>query len=276
MRLHLKKFDISTIEDDKVVVFIGMRNTGKSYLVKDLLYHHRDIPIGTVISATEPANKFYSHIIPSLFIHEKVTAGLLSNVLKRQEIIMKRMNKDIKKHGHSKIDPRAFLLLDDCLYNKKWVNDETIRALFMNGRHFKIMFLLTMQYVMGIPPNLRANVDYVFILRENNINNRRRIYENYAGVFPTFEVFSQVLDQCSQDYECLVIHNNAKTNKLEDQVYWYKADSHDHFKMGPPEFWKWQEEAGEDDSSEDEELFDASNFSSKKCPYKINVKKKKH
>ena len=30
-----------------------------------------------------------------------------------------------------------------------------------------------------------------------------------------------------ENYECLVIHCSAKSNKLEDQVFWYKADSHE-------------------------------------------------
>ena len=38
-------------------------------------------------------------------------------------------------------------------------------------------------------PNPRTNIDYVFILREPYITNRKRIYENYAGMFPTFESF---------------------------------------------------------------------------------------
>jgi hypothetical protein len=60
----------------------------------------------------------------------------------------------------------------------------------MNGRHYKLLFLVTMQYPLGIPPNLRCNVDYVFILRENIVKNRERIYANYAGMFPNFDTFS--------------------------------------------------------------------------------------
>ena len=86
-----------------------------------------------------------------------------------------------------------------------------------------MMFIITMQYALGIPLILRTNIDYVFILRENYVSNRKRLYENYAGMFPSFEVFCQVMDQCTENYECLVIHNNAKSNKLEDQVYWYKG-----------------------------------------------------
>jgi len=58
MTLELKKFDMRAITFDPrenkgpVIVLIGRRDTGKTFLVKDLLYHHQDIPIGTVISGT--------------------------------------------------------------------------------------------------------------------------------------------------------------------------------------------------------------------------------
>ena len=88
MQLQLKKFDITNIKNDKVVVFIGKRETGKSFLVKDVLYYHQDIPIGTVISPTEAANSFYGNIIPPLFIHDEYTPELLQNVLKRQKMVI--------------------------------------------------------------------------------------------------------------------------------------------------------------------------------------------
>ena len=50
MQIHLRKFDISSVRSNDVVVMIGMIGTGKSVLVQDLLYHHRDLPIGCVIS----------------------------------------------------------------------------------------------------------------------------------------------------------------------------------------------------------------------------------
>ncbi len=55
-------------------------------------------------------------------------------------------------------------------------------------------------------------------------------------MFPTFEMFCQVMDQCTENFECLVVNNNAKSNKLEDQVFWYKADPHDDFKLGAQEY----------------------------------------
>jgi hypothetical protein len=233
MEIQLKKFDMNQIRDDKVVVLIGKRETGKSFLCKDLLYQHKDIPCGQVISATEAANGYYKKMVPPIFIHDEYKPEIISNVLKRQRMMIDKINANVT------VDPRLFLLLDDCIYDQSWVKDKNVRSLFMNGRHFKILFIITMQYALGIPPNLRTNVDFVFILRENFVNNRKRLYDHYAGMFPSFEMFCQVMDQCTENFECLVINNNAKSNKLEDQVFWYKASPHDDFKLGGAEYWEW-------------------------------------
>ena len=272
MNLELKKFDMSSIKDDRVVVLIGKRDTGKSFLVKDLLFYHQNLPIGTVISATESANCFYGNIVPSLFIHDEYTPQVINNVMKRQKMIVKKLNGEVAQYGGSNIDPRAFLILDDCLYDQTWTKDKNVRSIFMNGRHYKMMFIITMQYALGVPPNLRTNIDYVFILRENYVSNRKRLYENYAGMFPTFEMFCQVMDQVTEHYGCLVIHNNAKSNKLEDQVFWYKAESHKDFRIGAREFWDHHSSNFNNVGEEDEEEFDINNFKKKKGPL-INVQK---
>ena len=234
MNLELRKFDMSQISDDKVVVLIGKRDTGKSFLCRDILYHHKDIPVGQVISGTEGANQFYQQIVPKLFIHGEFTTDIVQNMLKRQKLMIDKIN-----GGDVSTDPRAFLILDDCLYDNTWAKDKNMRYVFMNGRHYKLLFLLTMQYALGIPPNLRTNIDYVFILRENYVSNRKRLYEHYAGMFPTFEMFCQVMDQCTENYECLVINNNAKSNKLSDQVFWYKAEARPDFKIGADAYWSY-------------------------------------
>mgnify|MGYP003325550541 CR=1 FL=1 len=93
MEIKLRKFDMTEIKDDKVVVLIGKRDTGKSFLVRDLLFYHQDIPIGTVISGTEAGNGFYSAHVPKLFIHEEYNTVLIENILRRQKVVLKQMNK---------------------------------------------------------------------------------------------------------------------------------------------------------------------------------------
>ena len=278
MSLELKKFDMKSISfkpnENKgpVVVLLGKRDTGKSFLVRDLLYYHQDIPIGTVISGTEEGNGFYTKMVPKLFIHNEYNTAIIENVLKRQRTVLKQVKKEMETFKRSSIDPRAFVILDDCLYDATWTRDKLMRLLFMNGRHWKIMLVITMQYPLGIPPTLRTNIDFVFILRENYIANRKRIYENYAGMFPTFESFCQVMDQCTENFECLVINNNSKSNKLQDQVFWYKADSHNDFKLGSKEFWELSKGVNSDD---EDEKYDPNSVKKRGAGPKINVKKSK-
>jgi hypothetical protein len=277
MTLELKKFDMSQIsfkaDENKgpVVVLIGRRDTGKSFLVRDLLYYHQDIPIGTVISGTEAGNGFYGEHVPKLFIHDEYNTAIIENILKRQKAVLKQVKREIQQYRRSTIDPRTFVILDDCLYDATWTKDKMMRLLFMNGRHWKIMMVITMQYPLGIPPNLRTNIDYVFILREPYITNRKRIWENYAGMFPTMESFCQVMDQCTENYECLVINNNSKSNKLQDQIFWYKAEPHNAFKLGSKEFWDISKDLNSDD---DDEPYDPT-ASKKRTNPKISVKKNK-
>tara|TARA_B100000029_G_scaffold298987_1_gene291980 strand:+ start:426 stop:1217 length:792 start_codon:yes stop_codon:yes gene_type:complete len=259
MEIQLKKFDMNQITHDKTVVLIGKRDTGKSFLCKDILYHHQNVPAGSVISGTEAANEFYSNMVPPIFIHEEYQPIIIENLLKRQKQLLNE-----KKDG-KQIDPRAFLILDDCLYDNSWVKDTNVRSLFMNGRHYHILFILTMQYALGIPPNLRTNIDYVFILRENYVSNRKRLYEHYAGMFPTFEMFCQVMDQCTENYECVVINNNAKSNQLVDQVFWYKANPHEDFKIGAKAFWDYSDKNYQKNKTNTEE------YKGKKHKEKFNV-----
>ena len=243
----LQKFDmgmlIERMEIDSrkspMIVIIGKKDTGKSFLVRDILYNaQRCFPVGTVISGTEVANEFFQHMVPSRFIHDKYTPEIVMSTIKRQLQAKMARNADKTAHGgHSSMDPRAFLILDDCLYDASWIQQESTRYVFMNGRHVDLTTIITMQYPLGITPNLRTNVDFVFILRENIIGNRRRIYENYAGMFPTFELFCQFMDQCTENFECMVICNSSQSNRLEDQVFWYKAADHPPFKLCDSSLW---------------------------------------
>jgi hypothetical protein len=255
LNINIRKFDMKSIPQDSVCIFIGRRRTGKSTLVKDLLFNHQDMPLATVISGTEESQGFFKKVIPPLFIYNEYNPVILANFVKRQKLVMSKIMKEQESGIKSKLDPRSFMILDDCMYDDSWTYDKNISYMFMNGRWIKVFLLITMQYPLGIKPALRTNVDYVFILREPYMSNRKKIYENYAAAFPSFEFFCQVMDQCTTNYECLVINNNTQGNKLEDSVFWYKAEQHPEFRIGSPEVWRQSEmyyrEKDEDDGSYD-------------------------
>ena len=267
--IRLKKFDMNWIGENKILIFIGKRNTGKSCLVLDYLYCHQDIPIATCICPTNDLNGTYTPHIPGIFIHDKFSEDLIEKFVKRQKRIVNLIRKDPNYHA---VDPRAIIILDDCLYNaRNWIYDENISWIFMNGRHAKITLILTMQYALGITPNLRTNVDYVFICREPRLNIQKKLYEHYCGIFPSFDMFRQVLDQCTRDFGCMVIDNSSTSDKIEDQVFTYKANLHGEFRLCYDKFWINNDDNSENNDADEEVSFNHLSTRQSKVNYKLNT-----
>ena len=65
-------------------------------------------------------------------------------------------------------------------------------------------------------------------------------------------------------------NNNAKSSKINEQIYWYKAENRPAFKLGSKEFWEKSKEL----CSDDEDEFDASKAKKKAGP-QVTVKKSK-
>jgi hypothetical protein len=74
VQITLKKFDITRIRGDDVVVMIGRRNTGISHIshiAKNILYYHRDTRPSRPSSPQRSApTNFTATSCPPLFIHD--------------------------------------------------------------------------------------------------------------------------------------------------------------------------------------------------------------
>jgi len=235
MNIQIKKFDPKTIDPCRICVFIGKRGCGKSQLVTDILYHMRKIPMGVVMSGTEESNEYYQEFVPDSYIYGQYEPEIIDKVIKNQQAVIKKCKTPEEKED---INNSVFMLLDDCMFDNKWTRDKNMRCIFMNGRHYRIFFMLTLQYCMDLPPSLRGQIDYVFILRDNVLENKQKLYKHFFGIFPSFESFNDVFTQCTENYECLVLNNRTTSNKIEDVVFWYKAKMGRKFKMGSPALWE--------------------------------------
>lgn len=276
MPIELDKFNIKMISQTSVVVMIGRRRSGKSLLIKDILYHNQDIPIGSVISGTEDVSTFFGDMIPKTLLHREVIPEVTASILKRQ-VLLKR--KIIRSHG-SNIDPRAFLVIDDCGYNSSWPSQKNIKYIAMNGRHVDLFVLMALQDALSLPPNIRTNCDFVFIFAEMRLRYRQRIYDNWASVIPTFEAFNAIMDIVTEEYGVLVIHLTSYSKELADQVFYYKADIHDNFRLCDEQLWRNQDMKHQNDEENEEEdmeilkMFDEPQKASKTKPPSTVVRKR--
>lgn len=215
------------------IVVIGKPGTGKSTLIRSLLYEKRHIfPTGMIMSGTEDSNGFYGSFFPSSFIYNNYDEQRINSFINRQKLAKKHLE-----------NPWAILLIDDCTDNPAVFRSTLQLSLYKNGRHWKMWYILSLQYCLDIRPAIRTNIDGTFILREPNLKNRRMLYENYASVIPDFTTFCKILDFITDDYTALYIHNTNKSNKLEECIYWYKAkEIPDDFKFGSSDFWSYHNE----------------------------------
>jgi Poxvirus A32 protein len=256
-KIRIRKFNPSILEkkrlsgDPPTVVILGPRNTGKSTILKDLLSFIKDIPMLVCMSGTEEGNGFYSKFMHPLMIHNDYKKDIVSSIIRHQKDKLKKCI----KLGQ---DPRKMpelgtgLILDDCGFDKKNLHSQDLRFLFMNGRHLKIAVFVCLQYVMGLPPDIRTNVDYLFCMRNNKISDQKKIYEQYFGCFKKFAHFQEVFNVCTEDYGCLVLDNTSKSSNLEDCIFYYKATPDRNYKIGSPDLWRYldiryKEECEEDD-----------------------------
>lgn len=220
-----------------------VRNTGKSTLIKDIVATKSFmVPVAQIFSGTEDSNHFYTQHFPSVCVHNKLDMEAIKNFVVRQKLAMKYIE-----------NPWAIQIIDDCTDNPAQLRDPVFQAYYKNGRHWRMIHILSLQYCLDILPSIRTNIDYTFILRETNQKNRKALYENYAGNIETFAQFNELMDVLTEDYTALVINNRSKTNKLEDCVFWYKADPSKipgNWKFGHPTFWEYNLERNNDNFSD--------------------------
>lgn len=222
----IQEFDLSTISGNPAICMIAKRGSGKSYACRTLLKHFREIPGGVIIAKTDKMNCFYGKFFPDLYIHYEYKTELIEKILFRQQQMIEKCKQKYKKGKFC--DPRAFILMDDCLSDKgSWAKDQPILELLFNGRHYQIMYILTMQYPLGISPELRGNFDYIFLLGEDFVSNQKRLYDHYAGMFPDFKSFQQIFREITSDYGAMVIVNKGSKHNFLDKVFWYKAPLND-------------------------------------------------
>lgn len=235
----IKELDINTlkprsVEDDGVrYCMIGKPGTGKSSIIKSYMYAKRHIfPVGVFCSGTEDSTQFFGKHVPDLFLHPLSTT-LMSSIIRRQKIAKQYLE-----------NPWSLFIADDCMSDQALFNSKESHWLFKNLRHIKLSYILSLQYSIDIKPALRACIDGTFILRETNEKFRKNLYDNYASVIPTYNEFKQLMDQLTGDYTALFIDNRSTSNKVEDCVFYYKADLSridPNFKFGAPEYHQFSE-----------------------------------
>jgi len=257
-RVTIKRFSLASILPDSIVVVIGKRRSGKSFLVREIMYMlaKRKVPYGKIFSHTEYRSPMFQFFFPKLFIDDELSDEKLSAILDSQDKALKACRKRMGTLTGKSPENNMLLVLDDMMSDEDiWKKSKAFKEIFIAGRHSNLMLILTLQYVLGIPPPLRSNVDYAFLFATDSQADMKKLYENYATIIPTYDMFKKIFLACTEDHGCLVINRSTTSNQLTDKVFYYKANPRGTppFKFGSKSFWRAHDEGyvSSDDDDDD-------------------------
>ena len=233
MQVRVKKFVPETIKKDRISIIVGKRGSGKSSLLKDLLYRMRDrFDFCMAMCPTMESATMLKECMPESSVFSRFSPAKVELLVQTAREIA---SKDKERH--------FLLVLDDVFYDKSICRSQAFRFIFFNGRHCRITCVILLQYLVDLPPDLRANVDYVFSMRETILANRMKLYKMFFGVFGSFDDFAAVFERCTQNYECICLDNTLQSTGVTDCIFWYKAQMDlESFKLGNKIFYQLQEE----------------------------------
>ena len=232
--LRVKKFSPTTMKESRIVFILGKRHTGKSVLMRDLLYHMPRPDYVLAMAPTEDTLQMFREFLPESCIFDHFSQEKLDRTVALQRELVNRGKKRT-----------VLILLDDCLYQKGVLKSTAMRSIFFNGRHDHIALICAAQYMMDVDVSLRTNIDYIFTMRESILTNRQKLYKYYFGQYKKFDEFDRVMTACTSDYKSLVLDGTISSTEPTDAVMWYKASTDiPAFRLCLPVYWKLSKKYG--------------------------------
>jgi hypothetical protein len=219
-RLILKRFPVDLMKTDTFVVLLARRGSGKSSLEEDLARHlngrvNKFIAFGGSLGAVRQFRQY----VPELYIYERWDPAVMQKVIDTQTELKEA--KDASPAA--KQDIAVAVLIDDISFNRSMLNSEIMRNIAMNGRHVELMVILALHYVVDLPPPIRSQIDYLFILQEPSRSIRDKIYKLLGGACESFSMFNEIMMAATNNFGALVMDFKSRSNNIQESMFWHRG-----------------------------------------------------
>ena len=179
-----------------LALYIARRNSGKSYLMRHLLH----------VLARGKRFKWVIVISPTSFTQEWGSIVGSDNVLSKfdpEQVghLMDRQG-ELREDG---VDNPGLLILDDCLGAANFQSDLFTR-IASAGRHYRVSVWVACQHMFKMPPVIRTNSDYLFILGTQNDRVIKALWDEFGGLgFDDWKAFRAHAAAAVKDFGSLVV-----------------------------------------------------------------------
>lgn len=203
-------FKLAMILARTTILIYGKRGSGKTTLMCNILSElHKHYPLGCAIAPTATVRlELCKHMPSSLIWPEFDIDKLTAVVSKFTESTMPdwmEYTNDTKKSEEQKADILNWLLImDDCGFSEKTFRHVTFNNMYMNGRQVGQGIILNLQRLRSIGPQLRGQLDYVFLFRDLSKSVQESIHQDFFS-FLEFKHFKSLYMRCTEGYNCIVL-----------------------------------------------------------------------
>jgi len=205
---YCQKFRLDEIVKGTNTVICGRRLQGKSHILCEILQSRRDAKV--IIFSSKYVAASYKKYFSTDCIYDHYDSRILKRLLDGQQ--------------RSGPDRELIVAFDDVAVNKDLWKDESIRNTIRYGSSLGVTSVFSIQYAGQLDDTFKRNIDYIFFFKDNILANQKLMFTEFAGMFPTFEEFKTILDECiSEPYRCLVLDLKTPRKDHRQSVFWYKA-----------------------------------------------------
>lgn len=233
--LILKEFDWNKLTAGKNILCSAKRGGGKTTLELFIMYKmHDQFDVVLGCCPTVINRELMKRHVPNAFVFSDLEESIVQQAI------------DIVNYYAAKGKKiKVCLWVDDCGFNASVFKSMPMKYIFSNGRHNDAFTLIVgLQWITTFNPESRAQIDLTFVFKEPIASNREKIRNLFFGSINSREEFDMIHNEFTENYGFIVQDNNAKSNNIEDEIFWGRAPKPEDipdFKACRPSFWQLSE-----------------------------------
>lgn len=198
-------------------LIVGQKECGKTPMIKQIMtsFMKKNIIENTIIFCHDSNNR------PNAMMRYKED---YNNIVTNPDNIYDKLEekhlKKIIKMQCKKNSKPLLLIFDDVVSNKTILFPSFFDIVINGAHHFKITLIMAMQYPFILPLEIRTNFDYICAFKNKTEFYKRRLYDDYFCMLPTYSAFNSIISQLPP-HTCLVATNIYSFN-LKKQLTYFK------------------------------------------------------